>query len=200
MKKNFFMKTFNLTSKLLILSCISLFFSLSISFIWHHWGTIIKNFFPNNTEFYLLKIAEIFNNFLGAIIFLSLLLIIIEVVKRIIHDSLINYFKSIIQTLRLRRFLRQSESIKYTDEGKKSVSLNPVIENFNRSAQKSIVNVSNKKIIVFLHIPNTGQAQKILIDLESQIVREISSYNLDYYFSQPNRIKNQLWIVGTKRR
>lgn len=77
--------------------------------------------------------------------------------------------------------------------------MNPVLKDFNKAAQKAVVDIRDNQTIVFIKIPRSQQAQKILKELESQLKEEISSRNRDYYFSSPNRVKNQLWFTGTKR-
>lgn len=77
--------------------------------------------------------------------------------------------------------------------------MSPVVKDFNKAAHKAVVDVRNNQTVVFIKIPHSQQAQKILNDLESQLKEEISSRNPDFYFSTPERYKNYLWFIGTKR-
>ncbi|MGQ7355399.1 hypothetical protein ACTGXY_11460, partial [Streptococcus suis] len=71
-------------------------------------------------------------------------LIIIELTQRMISDSILNYFKSVYQTIRLRQFLRQdekSESVITIDNQTTVTKFNPILKNFNQSAGKATVDV-----------------------------------------------------------
>ena len=130
------------------------------------------------------------------------LLIAIEVILRIINDSIINYFKSVYQTIRLRQFLRQdenTESIISIDNQTTVTKFNPILKNFNQSVQKATVDVRKTSVVVFIKYPRTQQAQKLLRDMESHIKEEIASRNPNYYFSSPNREGNKLWFKATRR-
>ena len=122
---------------------------------------------------------------------------IIEVLNRIRFDSLLNYFKSIYHTFKLRNFLTQrekSERITTIDN-----QYNPINGSFNRCAHKSVVDIRKDEITVFIKVPRDQQGQKVLGDMTSQLKEEVSSQHYDYYFSAPNRVRNNLWLVGKKR-
>ena len=122
---------------------------------------------------------------------------IIEVLNRIRFDSLLNYFKSIYHTFKLRNFLTQrekSERITTIDN-----QYNPLTGSFNRCAHKSVVDIRKDEITVFIKVPRDQQGQKVLGDMTSQLKEEVSSQHYDYYFSAPNRVRNNLWLVGKKR-
>ena len=118
---------------------------------------------------------------------------------KIKDDSILNIFKSIWQTYRFRHFMVQSERTEKTIEMQKAQSINLIYNNFNKAVKKCVVDVSRDKIIIFIKVPNSQQAQKILKEMESQIREEVSSRNPDYYFSAPDRVKNSMWFIGTKR-
>lgn len=129
-------------------------------------------------------------------------LITIESAQRIISDNILNYFKSIYQTIRLRQFLKQdekSESVITIDNQTTVTKFNPILKNFNQTARKASVDIRKDSVVVFLKYPRTQQAQKLLRDMEAHIKEEISSKNSDYYFSSPNREGNKLWYIGTRR-
>ena len=199
MKKTYFIKSFNINLGLLI-------FWLFTSFM----SFVLRLLLPSFSNFgaisLFLTIQEIFEKvhtfgvILSCVLLLLLVLSIVwEIVLRIISDSLLNYFKSIVKTFSLRRFLTQSERIEKKSDSQAQDSVNPVLKDFNKAAQKAVVDIRDNQTIVFNKIPRSQQAQKILKELESQLKEEISSRNRDYYFSSPNRVKNQLWFTGTKR-
>ena len=85
-------------------------------------------------------------------------------------------------------------------DAQKVTAYNPINDKFNRSVAKCCIDITQRKIIVFIKVPRTQQTQKILKDLESQIKEEISSQNPEYIFSNFERTHNQLWLQGTKRK
>ncbi|EHK9410625.1 hypothetical protein KCT31_000998 [Enterococcus faecalis] len=202
MKRNFFQVTFNIILFLILSSIVGFF--LNIVFTFTNSSNEINN--ANTVTFALFNdnFTTTFRVYIYKLTLLtsciSLILIIIEVVNRIRKDSLINYIKSIYQTFRMRYFLRQyqSNSSKPTDIMKTNHS-NPILNSFNRSASKCIVDVHKEKTIVLLKVPNTQQAQKLLEERLESIQKEITSRHPHYYFSAPNRIGNQLWFIGTRR-
>lgn len=94
----------------------------------------------------------------------------------------------------------QSEHSGKIVETQKVTISNPINDKFNRAVRKSCVDVRNDKILAFIKIPSTQQTQKILKELEAQIKEEISSQNPEYIFSNFERVHNQLWLQGTKRK
>ncbi|WP_260341290.1 hypothetical protein [Lactococcus cremoris] len=123
-----------------------------------------------------------------------------EVISRSLTDSVLNYLKSIFATVRFRQFARQNERINKTPtDTSTQISVNPIFRDFNRAVGKSVVDITRQKIFVYIKIPRSQQSQKILREMEAMIKEEISSRNPDYYFSSPERFKNHLWFIGTKR-
>lgn len=146
-------------------------------------------------ENYISQIATI-------LMLVAVSLIIIELTQRMISDSILNYFKSVYQTIRLRQFLRQdekSESVITIDNQTTVTKFNPILKNFNQSVGKATVDVRKEAVVVFLKYPRTQQAQKLLRDMEAHIKEEIASRNPNYYFSSPNREGNKLWFKATRR-
>lgn len=135
------------------------------------------------------------------LLFLSLIILAtVEIVTRIANDSMSNYWSSIFLTFKFRRFGAQSERIEKTStdtQGKPSI--NPIYQDFNKAIKKSVVDVSNNQVLVFIKVPHSQQAQKILKEMEQLLMEEISSQNPDYYFSKPERIKNGLWFTRNRR-
>lgn len=101
----------------------------------------------------------------------------------------------------MRQFLKQveySEPI-VTIENQTITRFNPVLSKFNQSVRKCTVDIHQEEVSIFLKLPRTQQAQKLLKDMEEHIKEEISNYNPNYYFSTPLRVGNKLWFKGTKR-
>ena len=205
MKKTFFQKSYNLISSLLFVGLIS--FILSFAF-----NLLVKLFgdfdIPSLNSFIIiiqnkLSLLGSYTSRIATILVLvAVSLIIVELTQRIISDSILNYFKSIYQTIRLRQFLRQddkSESAITIDNQTTITKFNPILKNFNQTVGKATVDVRKSTVVVFLKYPRTQQAQKLLRDMEAHIKEEISSCNPNYYFSSPNREGNKLWFKATRR-
>jgi len=124
----------------------------------------------------------------GTILIIIILLIIIEVYKRIKYDSISNLVKSVIQTIKIRKFLKQDESYVNTNfsNNSKTTKVNQVVENFNKNIKHCIVDKKINKII-------------ILFNMEEQLIDEVTYLNPDYYFSNIQRNKKYMYIEGNKR-
>ncbi|MEQ7201568.1 hypothetical protein [Lactococcus lactis] len=199
MKKTYFIQRFNLNLGLLIFWLFTSFMSFVLRLLipsFSNFGTI-SLFLKFQAS---LEKVHTFSVILSCVLLLLLVLSTVwEIVSRIISDSLLNYFKSIVKTFSLRRFLTQSERIEKKTDNQSQPSVNPVLKDFNKAAHKAVVDTRVNQTVVFVKVPHSQQAQKILKELESQLKEEISSRNPDYYFSSPNRVNNQLWFIGTKR-
>lgn len=205
MKKTFFQKTYNLISSLLFFGLISFILSFAFNLLVKLFG----DFDIPSLDSAIITIQDKLS-LLGSytcqvsiILFLiAVSLLIIELSQRIISDSILNYFKSVYQTIRLRQFLRQdekSESAITIDNQTTITKFNPILKNFNQTVGKATIDVRKSSVSVFLKYPRTQQAQKLLRDMEAHIKEEISSRNPNYYFSSPNREGNKLWFKTTRR-
>ncbi len=205
MKKTFFQKTYNIISSLLFFGLFSFILNFSLNLLVKLFGDfdipsldstiIITQDKLSLLENYTSQIAII-------LMLVAVSLIIIELTQRMISDSILNYFKSVYQTIRLRQFLRQdekSESVITIDNQTTVTKFNPILKNFNQSAGKATVDVRKESVVVFLKYPRTQQAQKLLRNMEAHIKEEIASRNPNYYFSSPNREGNKLWFKATRR-
>lgn len=205
MKKTFFQKTYNIIRNLLFLGVINFAFSLAI-----HWiKKLIDNI--NIQELYYqiiivqskLTICEhITQNIAALSILIASLFIMLELAFRFTNDSILNYFKSVYQTINLRRFLSQDENSKSVisiDNQTTVTKYNPILKKFNRAISKSTVDIRTETVKVYIKYPKTQQAQKLLRDMEVHIREEISSRNPNYYFSSSTRAGNKLWFIGNKR-
>lgn len=205
MKKTFFQKTYNLISSLLFLGLTGFMLSFASKLL----IKLFSNFDSPSVNSPIIFIQDKFSllesytqQMATILLLVAVSLITIESAQRIISDNILNYFKSIYQTIRLRQFLKQdekSESVITIDNQTTVTKFNPILKNFNQTARKASVDIRKDSVVVFLKYPRTQQAQKLLRDMEAHIKEEISSKNSDYYFSSPNREGNKLWYIGTRR-
>ncbi|HEM3560266.1 TPA: hypothetical protein U1B53_000373 [Streptococcus suis] len=205
MKKTFFQKTYNIISSLLFFGLFSFILNFSLNLLVKLFGDFD---IPSLDSIIIitqdkLSLLENYTSQIAIILMLvAVSLIIIELTQRMISDSILNYFKSVYQTIRLRQFLRQdekSESVITIDNQTTVTKFNPILKNFNQSAGKATVDVRKESVVVFLKYPRTQQAQKLLRNMEAHIKEEIASRNPNYYFSSPNREGNTLWFKATRR-
>lgn len=136
-----------------------------------------------------------------SLLIITLSLVILELYNRFKNDKIGNYFKSLYKTMLLRYFLVQTEITEkvITIENQSITTSNPINYNFNRSVKKGFVDIRQETVTIFLKVPRSQQAQKLLKEMEPQIKEEISSRNQNYYFSSPTRVNNSLWFEGKKR-
>jgi hypothetical protein len=204
MKKTFFQKSYNFISNLSLIGLIGIFFYFILKMFYRVIELYGLSQYSN--KFILINekietVKQIIFVISISILTITLTLLIIELSHRIVKDSLWNYFKSVYQTIRIRQFLKQdelSETITF-NENQTVTRFNPILREFNQSVSKCSIDIHNEEITVFMKIPKTQQAQKLLKDMEEHIKEEISSYNPNYYFSTPVRERNSLWFKGTKR-
>lgn len=109
--------------------------------------------------------------------------------------AIINLFNSIKQTRAMRRFLRQYE--KNISEGEQN---DPIVDEFNNTVRKSVVDVREKDIILVIPLPKNQQTRKLLKDMQSDIFEEFSIENVNYlYSSKPEFISKYLIFTGNKK-
>lgn len=193
MKKSFFMRTYNFNIYLMLFSLLTGFLGWSLSFL----ASTLDLTLPialdlSQVNSYLAMgshYAYMAMSYLLGTLFASVTL---EVLNRVRFDNLCNYFKSIYHTFKLRNFLTQREkSEKVTTIDNQTITTyNPINGSFNHCAHKSVVDIRKDEVTVFI---------KVLGDMTSQLKEEVSSQHPDYYFSAPNRVRNNLWLVGKRR-
>lgn len=199
MKKNFYQKNFN---KVVVMTISSILLIVLASILKI---PLDKAIYSNNK---LSNVVTAIDSFLNAILklgtaifLLAFLLTVIEVYKRKKCDLPYNLVVSVMQTFKIRRFLKQDES--YMDDKfsriNKDNKVNPVLRKFNKNIKYCIVDIRKSSVIVILKIPKNQQSQKILKDIEQQLLDEVTHLNPDYYFSGIQRSKNYLCIKGNKR-
>ena len=204
MKKTFFQTTYNLNANLIVLALLSFFFKIGIHLLIQMIETTKLSGMQGFLTTILDKLTtlEYYIQLLSfCLIFITFLLIIIEIVQRLSKDSLWNYFKSIYQTSLMRQFLKQDEKSESmsTIENQTATRINPILKNFNQSILGCTVDVRKETVTILLLVPRTQQAQRLLKEMEDDIKEEISSRNPNYYFSSSYRKGNKLWFIGTKR-
>lgn len=195
MEKTFFQKTFNLSRSLLVFVILNTFLSITSRLLIILFGNEVfsRKIVVIQNKLYLISII-----FLLVAIMLFILLIIlltIELTDRYKTDKISNYFESVKQSIRLRYFLIQHETISSVN----SLQKNLILQDFNKSVSGCIVDVRNKSVFVVLKYPTSQQSQQIFRSMESHIKEEISNYNPNFYFSSPVRIGNKLFYKGSKR-
>lgn len=192
------MRTYNLNIYLILFSLLTGFLGWSLDFLASTLDLtllISLDFSQINSYSHYAYMAM---SYLLGTLFASVML---EVLNRIRFDNLFNYFKSIYHTFKLRNFLTQREkSEKVTTIDNQTITTyNPINGSFNRCAHKSVVDIRKDEVTVFIKVPRDQQGQKVLGDMTSQLKEEVSSQHPDYYFSAPNRVRNNLWLVGKRR-
>ncbi|VEF04502.1 hypothetical protein [Streptococcus dysgalactiae] len=205
MKKSFFQKTYNLNINLIILILLLLLLKFALLLLENQLGNIEIESLQSSISFVQDKlnfIAYFVQSLTLTLTSILVLSICTELFQRFTKDSILNYFKSIYQTIRLRQFLKQdemSESIISIDNQTTVTKCNPILKNFNHAISSCTVDIRQNTLSVFIKYPRTQQAQKLLRDMEGHVKEEISGQNPNYYFSSSIREGNKLWYIGTRR-
>ncbi|MBF0778409.1 hypothetical protein E4T82_06685 [Streptococcus cuniculi] len=205
MKKSFFQKTYNLNINLILLISLLLLLKFAFLFLENQFGNIEIESLKSSISFVQEKlnfVAHFIQSLTLTLISILVLSICTELFQRITKDSVLNYFKSIYQTIRLRQFLKQdemSESITSIDNQTTVTKFNLTLKNFNYAISSCTVDIRQDSLSVFIKYPKTQQAQKLLRDMEEHIKEEISSQNPNYYFSSSIREGSRLWFKGARR-
>lgn len=196
MEKTFFQKAFNLSRYLLVFVILNTVLSITsrLLIILFNNEVFSKKIVVIQDKLYLVSMIFLL---IAIMLFLLLLaLLIIELIERYKTDKISNYFESVKQTMRLRYFLIQHETISTSIN---SFQKNLIVQDFNKSVAGSIVDVRNESVVVVLKYPTSQQSQQIFRSMESHIKEEISNCNPKFYFSSPIRIGNKLFYKGSKR-
>lgn len=201
-KKTFFIKTYNLNIYLILFSLLTGFIGWSLNFLSNSVDLNLPISFDFSQINFFLSLGSHYSyNAMIGILFILFSSIMIEVLNRVRFDSFLNYFKSIYHTFKLRNFLIQREKIMNTKiiENQFIAPINQINDSFNRCARKSVIDIQKDEVKVFIKVPRDQQGQKLLGDMIYQLKDEITSQHPDYYFSAPNRLRNNLWVIGKKR-
>lgn len=200
-KKSYFMRTFNLNIKLILVSFLAGFIGWSLDFLLNQFKLNPLSFFDLSQINGYLHLGSKYSYTAMSFLLLTLVVsVIFEFLNRFRFDSLFNYFKSVYFKLKLRQFLTQREESEKTTtiDNQNITTFNPINSSFNHCAHKSVVDIRKDDVTIFVKVPRDQQGQKILSDMTSQLKEEVASQHPDYYFSAPNRIRNKLWLVGKK--
>lgn len=200
MKKTSFMRRFIVFRKAILLAFISSILSLLFELLnWLSERLKISTSFSPLDPFLtpLLFIYRLFICLAITLACLSLLLLSIEVIERFKNDRIKNLYLSIRGSYRLRKFLLQNERKKSNEESTSAQDL--TLSKYNQAVRKLILELNEKELILYLSLPKSYQAQKILKALENEIKEEIASRYPQYLISTFERIEQALWLKGTKR-
>ena len=201
-KKSYFMRTFNLNINLILVSFLAGFIGWSLEFLSNQFKLNPLSFFDLSQFNSYLELGSKYSyTALSILLFILFVSVMFEILNRFRFDSLLNYFKSVYFTLKLRQFLTQREKSEKTTmiDNQNITTFNPINSSFNHCAHKSVVDIRKDDVTIFVKVPRDQQGQKILSDMTPQLKEEVASQHPDYYFSAPNRIRNKLWLVGKKR-
>ncbi len=188
MRRTYFIRCFNLTVNLLKLSILMLVvtavnFALRILIgkllVVIHFPILLV--YISGAYQYALLVAI-------TMAYLEVGLLMGELIIRMKTDSVLNVVRATMKTEHLRRFLKQAN---------KEQSL--VTISFNKAVGKSVVDVRKDRILVRIMIPRQQQAQKQLLDIQNQIVNDVSNSNPNFIFSNAQRSGKWLWIIGTRQ-
>lgn len=194
------MRIFNLNIYLIAFSLLCIISSTALHFLalWIQKYNQIDVL--QKTVSFLYQASKVLSLLYSCLLVWLVILIVIEITLRLGKDSVFNSFKSVWHTFGFRHFLTQNEKSEKTAELQEVKRFNPIHSTFNKAVRKCVIDIRTEKIMVCLKVPRTQQAQKILKDMEAHIKEELSSRNPNYYFSAPERIRHNLWFIGTKRK
>ena len=204
-KQTFFQMTYFIITRFLYFGFFGFIFSQIINLIERNNNnqdfpflkTLLLNLNNKISEFgHILKLLSML------FLIIATLLIILEIINRLISDSIWNYFKSVYQTIRLHQFLLQevqSKSIASINFHQKIEKFNPILNTFNSAISRCTVDVRNNSVTVIIKYPKSQQAQSLLRKMESLIKEEISNNNPNFFFSSAFRIRNKLIYEATRR-
>ena len=201
MKKNNFIKYFNLTQNLLVLSLLELLVSFILTLVSspfkHQSGTAFP--FVEQAGRLITLSADVIN-FIGVLTFLiAVTLLYVEMIQRIRKDDFINLLTSIKRTYILRHFLHQKNTSEKPLDAK-IIQKNPTYHIFNRAVHKAVIDTRLSKITIYIKIPNDQQATKLLNGMEKEIKEKLVDLNPEYYFSAPEHHQGAIWFKGTHKR
>ena len=195
------MRSFNLNINLILVSFLAGFIGWSLDFLSNQFKLNPLSFFDLSQINGFLYLGSKYSYISMSFLLTVFVSVMFEILNRFRFDSLLNYFKSIYFTFKLRQFLTQREKSEKitTIDNQNITTFNPINSSFNHCVHKSVVDIRKDDVTVFVKVPRDQQGQKILSDMTSQLKEEVASQHPDYYFSAPNRIRNKLWLVGKKR-
>lgn len=201
-KKSYFIKTYNFIQLLSSVLLLTLIFLMLFKMIQEYTKSDSSTLLLVQFQSILFKKLVVSLQWVSIVTsILLLVLLLVEIIKRLKNDSLLNLGKSYLGTLRFRRFLKQSQQLPKTNSqlDEQFQTENKTVTRFNLSVRKSVLDLTQDQLILFIKVPKEAQAQKILKEHEEQIKEHVASFYSDYIISTFERKKFTLWLIGTKR-
>lgn len=131
-----------------------------------------------------------------------LLLLLLPIVSKRKETTPIYYLgRSILGTLRYRRFLTQAQQLRLPKIGEQQqkTAEDKTLLRFNRAVRQSVLEIKEQQLVLFIKVPKEAQSQKLLKEHEEQIKEHIASFYPEYIVSTFERRKFGLWLIGTRR-
>lgn len=199
MKKSFFMHTYNVVFTMLYLFGISYSLISALTLMSYFMEGSEINEYINIRHYVHLLCTKLQLIGIPALLIL-IILVLSEIINRLIFDSFILYLVSIIKTKNLKKFLYQKQIVDSNIQSSNSLrKTDPTIKEFNKTMRKTVLDVRRGYILIYIKIPYSQQAQKLLFDMKVDIINELKNTNDKYYFSEPIRSGNKLWITGKRK-
>ena len=201
-KKSYFIKTYNFIQLLSSVLLLTLIFLMLFKMIQEYTKSDSSTLLLVQFQSILFKKLVVSLQWVSIVTsILLLVLLLVEIIKRLKNDSLLNLGKSYLGTLRFRRFLKQSQQLPKTNNqlDEQFQTENKTVTRFNLAVRKSVLDLTQDQLILFIKVPKEAQAQKILKEHEEQIKEHVASFYSDYIISTFERKKFTLWLIGTKR-
>ncbi|WP_368884201.1 hypothetical protein [Staphylococcus haemolyticus] len=199
MKKSFFMHTYNVVFTMLYLFGISYSLISALTLMSYFMEGSEINEYINIRHYVHLLCTKLQLIGIPALLIL-IILVLSEIINRLIFDSFILYLVSIIKTKNLKKFLYQKQIVDSNIQSSNSLrKTDPTIKEFNKTMRKTVLDVRRGYILICIKIPYSQQAQKLLFDMKVDIINELKNTNDKYYFSEPIRSGNKLWITGKRK-
>lgn len=189
MNRSSYYKNFNRIKYFFVIIIINIVIGIAFSLL----EFLIKSLWDSTEFLFYLKWIVLFSYGISISFSLYSSYILLEEIKyRKKFDNITNFGKSTIQTIKFR------SSIKKNINKDISEQRDMIIENFNRSVTKSIVDIHNDRIILIIYIPKTIWAKQLLDESLQDIRETISSYNPGWYFSSPIK-ENQHYVISGRK-
>lgn len=129
-------------------------------------------------------------------------LVVYEIFLHAKQDRVSYLFHAVYATVMFHGFMYRPDDqsdLVINDAHSNTASRKSAIRLFNKAVRKSVIDFNNSTMAVYIKLPHSQQAQKILKEMQNDIKEEISNRNPQYYVSPPIRSKNQWRYDGTKK-
>lgn len=198
MKKTYFLRTWPATIQVAIWSIVLLGVAQVIKLA----GYLFNSY--TNIAFQQLGawLTTVANGLMVMYYGVSICLVVNFIIIVVTHDTVENFMWSVKETHELHRFSHQSEgTINIPSFGDQQiVTATHTNRTFNRAVKFSAVDIRKNRALVFILVPPTQQAQKVLKNMDKDLKEQMANRLPEFSFSQPVRVKNGLWIEGTRKR